>query len=98
MGQISSSGRAAYRQRVTGGKAAITAINSPHYDGALDVNGAALRNDYEIPVVYPCHFSDYSGYTHVKTKEDGTGVAGAESHCVTYVFQRKRPARKWILC
>ena len=56
-----------------------------------------VRNVYEIPVAYPFYFSDYPDYTHVKTEEDGTSVAGTESDCVTYVFERKRLARKWIL-
>lgn len=73
-----------------GGKVAITAINSPHYDGAFDVDDAADRNDYDIPVAYPFYFEDYPGYTHVKTKDDATGVAGASSECVTYVFEPKR--------
>ncbi len=80
------------------GKVAITVLNSPHYDGAFDVDDAARRNHYEIPVAYPFYFSDYPGYTHVKTNDDGTSVASSDSECVTYVFERKRPAeQKWML-
>lgn len=89
--------RSAAEHLVAGGGVAVTAVNSPHYDGALNVDDAAIRNDYEIPVAYPFYFSDYPDYTHVKTKEDGTSVAGTESDCVTYVFERKMLARKWIL-
>lgn len=90
--------RSAAEHLSAGGEVAVTAVNSPHYDGALDVDGAATRNDYEIPVAYPFYFSDYPGYTHVKTKDDGTSVASSENECVTYVFERKtRAGRKWIL-
>lgn len=58
------------------GNVAITAVNSPHYDGAFDVDGAAERNDYEIPVAYPFFFSDYPGYSHVKTIDDGSKCRG----------------------
>jgi hypothetical protein len=90
--------RSASEQLRSGGKVAITAINSFHYDGAFDVDGAATRNEYEIPVAYPFYFSDYPGYTHVKTNDDGTSVATSENECVTYIFERKRRmAQKWIL-
>lgn len=82
----------------SGGRVAITAVNSPHYDGAFDVDGAAERNEYETPVAYPFYFSDYPGYAHVKTKDDGTSVANSEIECVTYAFDRKRRVgRKWML-
>ncbi len=37
------------------------------------MDGAAERNDYTLPVAYPFRFSDYAGYSHVKTKDDGVG-------------------------
>ncbi|MCZ7452356.1 class I SAM-dependent methyltransferase [Rhizobium rhizogenes] len=80
------------------GKVVITVVNSPHYDGAFDMDGAADRNDFAIPVVYPFHFADYPGYSHVKTKDDGTCALDENDEFATYVFQRKeRPARKWII-
>lgn len=80
------------------GNVAITAVNSPHYDGAFDVDGAAERNDYEIPVAYPFSFSDYPGYSHVKTKDDGSSAVGEGDEFVTCVFhQKKQAARKWML-
>jgi hypothetical protein len=38
------------------GNVAMSAVNSPHHDGACDVDGAAQRNLYEIPVAYPFYF------------------------------------------
>lgn len=52
------------------------------------MDGAAERNDYALPVTYPFHFSDYAGYSYVKTEDD---------EFVTYVFRLKeRIGRKWI--
>ncbi|MGK9052239.1 class I SAM-dependent methyltransferase [Neorhizobium petrolearium] len=80
------------------GRVAITVVNSSHYDGAFDMDGAAERNDYTIPVVYPFYFSDYPGYSHVKTKDDGISALDKGDEFVTYVFQRNRGAvRKWIM-
>ncbi|PRD45062.1 hypothetical protein C5748_02200 [Phyllobacterium phragmitis] len=50
------------------GQVAITVVNSPHYDGAFDMDSAAKRNGYEPPRAHPFKFSDYPGYTHVKRK------------------------------
>jgi hypothetical protein len=80
-----------------GGRVAITAVNSSHYDGAFDMDGAAERNDYATPIAYPFYFSDYPGYSHVKTKEDGIDAIEGDEF-VTYVFRRNRKAaHKWLL-
>lgn len=83
-------------EHITGdGIVAISAVNSPHYDGAFDVDGAADRNEYDIPVAYPFCFSDYPGYSHVKTIDDGLSAVGEGDEFVTYVFRKKaRVARK----
>lgn len=83
---------------LSSGKVAITVVNSSHYDGAFDMDGAAERNGFARPVAHPFHFSDYLGYSHVKTKDDGTCALDENDEFVTYVFQRKeRTARKWII-
>lgn len=84
---------------ITGnGIVAISAVNSPHYDGAFDVDGAAGRNEYEIPVAYPFYVSDCPGYSHVKMKDDGSSAVGEGDEFVTYVFHKKKQVvRKWDL-
>ena len=80
------------------GIVAVSAANSPHYAGAFDVDGAAERNEYEMPVAYPFYFSDYPGYSHAKTKDDGSSAVGEGDEFVTYVFHKKKQvARKWVL-
>ncbi|MEQ8306345.1 MAG: hypothetical protein RIA09_07280 [Hoeflea sp.] len=65
---------------------------------ASDIDGAAERNEYEIRVAYPFSFSDCPGYSHVKTKDDGSSAVGEGDEFVTYVFhKKKRVARKWGL-
>ncbi|WP_313526801.1 class I SAM-dependent methyltransferase [Shinella sp.] len=79
------------------GQVAITVVNSSHYDRAFDMDGAAERNDYVLPVAYPFHLSDYAGYSHVKTKVDGVGAVDESDEFITYVFRLKeRNGRKWI--
>ena len=79
------------------GQVAIAVVNSSHYDGAFDMDGAAERNNYALPVAYPFRFSDYVGYTHVKTKDDGVGAVDESDEFVTYVFRLKeRIGHKWI--
>ena len=76
----------------------VSFVACPHYDGAFDVDGAAERNEYENPVAYPFYFSDYPGYSHVKTKDDGSSAVGESDEFVTYVFHKKKQvARKWDL-
>jgi len=53
------------------------------------MDGAAERNDYALPVAYPFRFSDYAGYSHVKTKDDGVGAVDESDEFVTYVFRLK---------
>lgn len=80
------------------GKVAITVVNSPHYDGAFDMDGVAERNNFAIPVAHPFRFSDFPGYSHVKTKDDGICALDENDEFVTYVFQfKERAVRKWIM-
>ncbi|TDH35148.1 DUF2431 domain-containing protein [Pseudohoeflea suaedae] len=79
------------------GKVAITTLNSGHYDGAFDVDGAAARNSYEAPFAHPFKFSNFPGYIHVKTKDDGTSVASNDRECVTYIFSLKRNTNRKCL-
>lgn len=65
----------------------------------FSLGGATERNEYEIPVTYPFYFADYPGYTHVKTKDDGSSAVGESDAFLTCVFHRKKQvARKWVLC
>ena len=74
------------------GQVAITVVNSSHYDGAFDMDGAAERSEFALPVAHPFRFADY-----VKTKDDGIGAVDESDECVTYVFRLKRRlGRKWI--
>lgn len=79
------------------GNVVITAVNSPHYDGAFDMSDAAARNNFEEPTAHPFYFSDYPGYIHTKTKEDGESALNKDDEFVTYVFRKKsRRSNRWI--
>lgn len=79
------------------GQIAITVVNSSHYDGAFDMDGAAQRNNYQMPVAHPFYFADFPGYSHVKTKDDGISAFEKGDEFVTYVFRQNNEAsRKWL--
>lgn len=62
------------------------------------MDGAAERNNFASPVAHPFHLSDYPGYSHVKTKDDGTSALEEDDQFVTYLFKREQGAtRKWIM-
>ncbi|TWF53318.1 class I SAM-dependent methyltransferase [Neorhizobium alkalisoli] len=86
--------RSAAERLVVGGQVAITVINSSHYDGAFDMDGASERNSYAPPIARPFYTADYPGYSHVKTKEDGVSALDEGDEFVTYVFQRKEEAHR----
>lgn len=90
--------RSAAKHLPVGGQVAITVINSSHYDGAFDMDGASERSGYRRPIARPFYTSSYPGYSHVKTKEDGVSALDEDDEFVTYVFQRKEKAhRKWTM-
>lgn len=63
----------------------------------LDVPVVRIDDRRALDSGYPFHFSDYAGYSHVKTKDDGVGAVDESDEFVTYVFRLKeRIGRKWI--
>lgn len=81
--------RSANEHITTHGVVAVTVVNSPHYDGAFAVDDAAERSSFCAPTAHPFYFSDYPGYSHVKTKEDGSPAFENDDEFVTLVFQTK---------
>ena len=69
------------------GAIAITVVDSPHYEGAFDLIGAAKFSKLEIASIHPFKPSSFKGYTHSRTLEDSSGLSG---HRVfkTWVFRK----------
>ncbi|MEM0898496.1 MAG: hypothetical protein AAGI92_00925 [Pseudomonadota bacterium] len=63
--------------------------NSPHYNGAFDADDAAIFAGYEKPISYPFFPSDYPGYQHINTLDEGNSAIVDAKDVVTSVFKRK---------
>lgn len=70
------------------GCVAVTVVNSAHYDGAFDMEGAAKDSGLGSPVAYPFYFSNYPGYAHINTLGNDSAV-DKNADCVTFVFNAK---------
>lgn len=70
-------------------KVAITTINSPHYDGASDADGAAHFAGYEKPTSYPFVPSDYRDYQYTNTLDDSSSAIAEISDFATLIFKSK---------
>ena len=70
------------------GKVMITAVDSPHYEGAFQFEEAAKFAGFEAPEIYPFDPSLFSGYVHTNTNDDDSAL---EDHIkfVTWVFKVK---------
>lgn len=71
-----------------GGKVMITAVDSPHYEGAFQFEDAAEFADFKPPESYPFDPSLFSGYVHTNTNDDDSAL---EEHAkfMTWVFRAK---------
>ncbi len=70
------------------GRILITAVDSPHYQGAFRFDDAAEFAGYEITETWPFDPSLFSGYAHTNTNDDDSAL-GDHSRFVTYVFRPK---------
>jgi len=66
----------------------ISAVDSAHYRGALQPTEAARSSSFKEPICHDFHPSDYPGYTHVMTHQEGDALRGHDEFC-TWVFERE---------
>lgn len=68
------------------GKVIISTVDSPHYEGAFQFEDAAEFAGFRSPASYPFDPSDFPGYSHVNTNDDGSAI---EEHkkFITRVFR-----------
>lgn len=69
-----------------GGKILISAVDSPHYQGAFQFEEAAEYACYEQPVSSPFDPSMFPGYSHTNTN-DGNSALDDHGEFLTWVFQ-----------
>jgi hypothetical protein len=70
------------------GRIAITAIDSPFYDGAFAMSEAAKWAAFSEPDVHPFKFSDHPSYSHANTLDDAESAITSKDKCQTYVFSK----------
>lgn len=66
----------------------ITAVDTPHYQGAFQFEDAAKFAGFQSPVSYLFDADDFPGYEHIMTNED-TGALNHHDEFRTWVFQRQ---------
>lgn len=70
------------------GKIMITAVDSPHYDGAFQFDEAAQFANLADPETYPFDPSMFSGYSHINTNDDDSAL-DEHNRFATWVFRLK---------
>jgi 25S rRNA (uracil2634-N3)-methyltransferase len=67
------------------GAVLITAVDSPYYQGALQVDEAAASAGFRKPVAYPFDPLKLPGYSHTNTNDESSAIDGHDKFC-TWVF------------
>jgi hypothetical protein len=70
------------------GKIMITAVDSPHYEGAVQFEEAADFAGLTLPESYPFDPSLFSGYAHTNTNDDDSAL-DEHAKFMTWVFRTK---------
>lgn len=71
------------------GKTLISAVDSPHYQGAFQFDDAAAFAGYRMPESYPFDPSLFPGYSHTNTNDDESAL-DEHSRFATWVFRLKK--------
>lgn len=69
------------------GKILITAVDSPHYQGAFQFEEAAEKAGYRIIGSYPFDQESFPGYSHTNTNDDDSALEKHDEF-KTWVFER----------
>ncbi len=77
----------AIEQLLPGGVVLISAIDSPHYQGAFQFEEAASIAGFLPPENYPFDLDDFPGYIHTMTNEEESAL-DADDDLRTWVFKQ----------
>lgn len=80
--------KSAAKQLNPNGTVMISAVDSPHYDGAFSFGEAANLAGFNPPNSYKFNPSQFSGYEHTMTNEDESALEGHKDF-KTWVFKLK---------
>lgn len=70
------------------GRVCISAVDSPHYQGAFQFETAALVAGYNPPSAYPFDPKTFKGYTHTMTHDESSALRRRQNY-KTWVFKPK---------
>lgn len=73
----------------TNGKILITAVDSPHYQGAFQFEEAAEKAGYRIIGSYPFDPESFPSYSHTNTNDDESAIQKHDEF-KTWIFELKR--------
>ena len=71
------------------GKILITAVDSPHYQGAFQFEEAAEKDRYNIRGSYPFDPESFPGYSHTNTNDDDSALEKHDEF-KTWIFELKK--------
>lgn len=71
------------------GKILITAVDSPHYQGAFQFEEAAEKAGYSISGSYPFDPESFPGYSHTNTNDDDSALEKHDEF-KTWIFELKK--------
>lgn len=71
------------------GKILITAVDSPHYQGAFQFEEAAEKTGYSILGSYPFDPESFPGYSHTNTNDDDSALE-KHNEFKTWIFELKK--------
>lgn len=71
------------------GRILITAVDSPHYQGAFQLEEAAEKTGYRIIGSYPFDQESFPGYSHTNTNDDDSALEKHDEF-KTWVFDLKK--------
>lgn len=80
--------RSAREYLASSGKVIITAVDSPHYEGAFNFEEAAAFADYKVSATYTFDPSIFPGYSHINTNNEESALDG-HGRFITWVFEKK---------
>jgi hypothetical protein len=80
--------KSAKKQLAATGSILISAVDTPHYHGAFHFEQAAEETGFQPPEIYKFDPSDFQGYTHTMTHQDGS-VLDEHNSFATWIFKPK---------
>lgn len=72
------------------GKILVSTVDSPHYEGAFQVEDAAKFGGFDAPEAYPFDPAMFSGYSHINANDEESALEDNKNHkkFSTWLFRK----------